>query len=111
MKISQQYYQNNLNSKMLFLKTYTSARWRRYMPLILALWKQKQADIWVQSQNDLQNEFQDSQGYTETLSLYWALNQIQKRKMSIYLLSTSWFWKTSLITFFLKYFQIVIWIK
>jgi hypothetical protein len=35
------------------------------MPLIPALWRQRQADFWVQGQPGLQSEFQDSQGYTE----------------------------------------------
>jgi hypothetical protein len=37
------------------------------MPLIPALGRQKQADIWVRVQPILQSvsEFQDSQGYTE----------------------------------------------
>jgi hypothetical protein len=39
-------------------------RWWR-MPLIPALGKQRQVDFWVWGQPDLQNKFQDSQGYTE----------------------------------------------
>jgi hypothetical protein len=35
------------------------------MPLIPALWRQRQADFWVPGQPGLQSEFQDSQGYTE----------------------------------------------
>jgi hypothetical protein len=35
------------------------------MSLIPALWKQRQEDIWVQGQPDLQSEFQDSHSYTE----------------------------------------------
>ena len=34
-------------------------------PLIPALGRQKQADLWVRGQPGLQSEFQDSQGYTE----------------------------------------------
>jgi hypothetical protein len=33
------------------------------MPLIPALGRQRQADLWVQGQSGLQSEFQDSQGY------------------------------------------------
>ena len=36
-----------------------------HTPLIPALGRQRQADFWVQGQPGLQNEFQDSQGYTE----------------------------------------------
>jgi hypothetical protein len=39
--------------------------WRT--PLIPALGRQRQADFWVWGQPGLQSEFQDSQGYTETL--------------------------------------------
>ena len=35
------------------------------MPLILALRRQKEVDLWVQGQPGLQSEFQDSQDYTE----------------------------------------------
>jgi hypothetical protein len=41
----------------------SQAWWRT--PLIPALGRQRQADFWVQDQPGLQNEFQDSQGYTE----------------------------------------------
>jgi len=34
-------------------------------PLIPSLGRQRQIDVRVQSQPDLQSEFQDSQGYTE----------------------------------------------
>jgi hypothetical protein len=36
-----------------------------YTPLIPALGRQRQKDFWVLGQPGLQNEFQDSQGYTE----------------------------------------------
>jgi hypothetical protein len=36
-----------------------------YTPLIPALGRQSKADFWVWGQPGLQNEFQDSQGYTE----------------------------------------------
>jgi hypothetical protein len=39
------------------------AWWRT--PLIPALWRQRQVDVWVRGQPGLQSEFQDSQGYTE----------------------------------------------
>jgi hypothetical protein len=35
------------------------------MPLILALCRQRQSDLRIQGQRDLQSGFQDSQGYTE----------------------------------------------
>jgi hypothetical protein len=35
------------------------------MPVIPALGRQRQADLWVWDQPGLQSEFQDSQGYTE----------------------------------------------
>ena len=38
------------------------------MPLIPALGGQRQAHFWVRGQPGLQSEFQDSQGYRETLS-------------------------------------------
>jgi hypothetical protein len=41
------------------------ARWWRHMPLIPALWRQRQADFFVRGQPGLQSEFQDSQSYTE----------------------------------------------
>ena len=37
-------------------------------PLVPALGRQRQADFWVWGQPGLQSEFQDSQGYRETLS-------------------------------------------
>jgi hypothetical protein len=39
------------------------------MPLIPALGRQRQANLWVRSQPGLQSEFQDSQGYIEKLCL------------------------------------------
>jgi hypothetical protein len=36
-----------------------------HTPLIPALGRQRQADLWVRGQPGLQSEFQDSQGYTE----------------------------------------------
>jgi hypothetical protein len=47
------------------------------MPLIPALGRQRQADFWVPGQPGLQNEFQDSQGYTEKPCLE---KQKQKKK-------------------------------
>jgi hypothetical protein len=50
------------------------------MPLIPALGRQRQADLWVRGQPGLQSEFQDSQGYTEKPVLnppspkYWISN-------------------------------------
>jgi hypothetical protein len=37
----------------------------RCMPLITALGRQRQADLWVWGQPGLHSELQDSQGYTE----------------------------------------------
>jgi hypothetical protein len=45
----------------------SQAWWRT--PLIPALGRQRQVDFWVRGQPGLQTEFQDSQGYTEKLSL------------------------------------------
>jgi len=47
------------------------------MPLIPALRRQKQADLWVQGQHALLSEFQDSLGDTETT---WLLSQANKEK-------------------------------
>jgi hypothetical protein len=38
------------------------------MIVLIKTW-QRQADFWVQGQPGLQNEFQDSQGYTEIIHL------------------------------------------
>jgi hypothetical protein len=48
------------------------------MPLIPALWRQRQADFWVWGQPGLQSEFQDSQGYTEKPSV--LKNQKKKKE-------------------------------
>lgn len=54
----------------------------RYMPLISALQRQRQADIcWVRGQPDLYNEFQDSQTYRERLSQ--KANTINKKETYI----------------------------
>ena len=42
---------------------YSGVWWRT--PLVPALGRQRQADVWVRGQPGLQSEFQDSQGYTE----------------------------------------------
>jgi hypothetical protein len=47
-----------------FMKWSSSRAWWG-MPLIPALGRQRQVDFWVWGQPGLQNEFQDSQGYTE----------------------------------------------
>jgi hypothetical protein len=47
------------------------------MPLIPALGRQKQADFWVRGQPGLQNEFQDSQGYTEKPCLKKKKKKVQ----------------------------------
>jgi hypothetical protein len=51
-----------------------------HMPLIPALWRQTQANFWVQGQSGLQSEFQDSQGYTEKP----CLNQKKKKKRTFF---------------------------
>jgi hypothetical protein len=48
-------------------KKTTTGRWC-YMPLILAIERQRPVDLWVWGQPGLQSKFQASQGYTETLS-------------------------------------------
>jgi hypothetical protein len=50
------------------------------MPLIPALKRQGQADLWVQGQPALQSEFQDSQDYTGKPCL------LKKKKQYYYLL-------------------------
>jgi hypothetical protein len=49
-------------------QTDDSHEWR-HTPLIPALGRQRQVDLWVWGQPGLQSEFQDSQGYTEKLCL------------------------------------------
>jgi hypothetical protein len=61
------YYDHGQFSKSLnctFKVTKVPDRWWS-MPLIPALGRQRQVDFWVWGQPGLQNEFQDSQGYTE----------------------------------------------
>jgi hypothetical protein len=50
------------------------------MPLIPALVSQKQVDIWVWGQPDLQSEFPDSQGYTEQPCLDTKQNKTKQNK-------------------------------
>jgi hypothetical protein len=52
------------------------------MPLIPALGRQRQADFWVRGQSGLQNEFQDSQGYTEKPCLETSK---QTNKQNVYM--------------------------
>jgi hypothetical protein len=49
-------------------------------PLIPALGRQRQADLWVRGQPGLQSEFQDSQGYTEKPCLEKLKKQTNKKK-------------------------------
>jgi hypothetical protein len=53
------------------------------MPLIPALWRQRQADFWVRGQPGLQSEFQDSQGYTEKPYLEKQKEKKKKEKKRI----------------------------
>ena len=57
------------------------------MPLIPALRRQRQADLWVQCQSGLQSEFQDSQGYTEKPWLEKQKQKQKKQKPSVHLWS------------------------
>jgi hypothetical protein len=50
------------------------------MPLIPALGRQRQVDVWVWGQLGLQNKFQDSQGYTEKP----CLKKTNKQKKSMW---------------------------
>jgi hypothetical protein len=65
------------------------------IPLIPALKRQRQADIWVRGQPGLQSEFQDSQGYTEKPYLKKKQNKNKKIKFDIQsnkiLMQTLWF--------------------
>jgi hypothetical protein len=64
--------------------TYGQAWW--LTPLIPALGRQRQADFWVRDQPGLQSEFQNSQGYRETLS--WKHPPQKKNLTYVKLLST-----------------------
>jgi hypothetical protein len=72
-----------------------SREWWR-TPLILALGRQRQADFWIRCQPGLQSEFQDSQGYRETLSQKTKPNQPNKQTKNL-----NW----SIIFLFLKNHQ------
>jgi hypothetical protein len=50
------------------------------MPLIPALGRQRQVDLWVRGQPGLQSEFQDSQGYTEKPCLEKTKKQTNKQQ-------------------------------
>jgi hypothetical protein len=54
-----------------------------HTPLIPALWRQRQADIWVRGQCGLQSEFQDSQGYKDKPCLEKQKQQKKKKKKKI----------------------------
>jgi hypothetical protein len=56
------------------------AWWRS--PLIPALGRQRQVDLWVWGQPGLQSEFQDSQGYTEKLGLEKPKKEKEKKKQT-----------------------------
>ena len=49
------------------------------MPLIPALGRQRQVDLWVRGQPGLQSEFQDSLGYTEKPCLKKPKKKKKKR--------------------------------
>jgi hypothetical protein len=52
------------------------------MPLIPALGRQRQTDLWVRGQPGLQSEFQDSQGYTEKPCLEKQTNKTKQNKQT-----------------------------
>jgi hypothetical protein len=54
-------------------------RWWR-MPLIPALWRQRQAHFWVRGKPGLQSEFQDSQSYKEKPCLRRKKKRKEKRR-------------------------------
>jgi hypothetical protein len=54
------------------------------MPLIPALGRQRQVDLWVGGQPGLQSEFQDSQGYTEKPCLEKPKNNNNNNKKKVY---------------------------
>jgi hypothetical protein len=51
------------------------------MPLIPALGRQRQADLWVRDQPGLRSEFQNSQGYTEKPCLGKKKKKRRKKKV------------------------------
>jgi hypothetical protein len=55
-----------------------------HMPLILALGRQRQADLGVHGQLPLQSEFQDSQGYTEKPCLKKKIQKIKKKLKTVF---------------------------
>jgi hypothetical protein len=73
------------SNKYIFKKRHCSQAWLR-TPLIPALGRQRQVDFWVRGQPGLQSEFQDSQGYRETLS-----RKTKKKKKRGIIGSWSWF--------------------
>jgi hypothetical protein len=61
------------------------ANWRWHMPLIPALERQRQGDLWVQGQPALVSEFHESQGNTErpcVAGLYIKLTKQNKTKQN-----------------------------
>jgi hypothetical protein len=50
------------------------------MPLIPALGRQRQEDLWVRGQPGLQSEFQDSQGYKEKPRLEKLKNKTKQKQ-------------------------------
>ena len=61
------------------------------MPLITALGRQRQPDLWVQSQPGLHSELQDSQGYTEKPVLGRETCLLKKKKSNEHPFPTSEF--------------------
>jgi hypothetical protein len=68
-----------LHHQTAWWKCRVAGQWWR-TPLIPALRRQRQADLWVRGQPGLHSEFQDSQGYTEKPCLKKNKKQTNKQK-------------------------------
>ena len=58
-------------------------------PLISALRRQRQEDLWIWSQPDLQNKIQDKQSYTERSYVLNPTPNKKKEKKVVYILDIS----------------------